>query len=427
MVRIGVAVFHSPPHPAGVYAQEVTLAGFRLSARFRLPRLRPTPQRLRRIIAAFAEWGYDEVYLDWHDNFPWTIDERFHSPDAYGEQLVAGLVREATGCGIALNFLFPAPDDLDFVARIPPYQRLFRDESRHRVLELSSPSACKFYTDLIDDFADLLPEAATALIDYRPATMQPELLARSVRRFRERGLRVAVFYTGSVERFSRDLSQLLDGFDLVAVPLSEAKALARTFPGRLIPALSIPSSDKGYAAIGGVAADGSMKGQPFLLNHEPAAHGRHPNGAVLHQSIEETLPAFRVAGERLGTSRVGGQPEPLESGSWQEVEALDRRLEMLLEEGWRCVRAAREELYDAPHRETARELLERAASAYRESVVVSVELLPRLTEIVDPLRLEHAIEGIIGALYEEYLALCGRAGLAVTAEAPKGRRFRPAP
>lgn len=399
------------------------MAGFRLSIRYTLSGLKPTPQRLRELIAAFARWGYSEVHLDWRDSFPWAMDERFHDSGAYREDLVAGLSREARGHGITLSSVFPAPDALELIARMKSYRRLFREEPAGPVLGLDTPAGRSFYAELADDYLSLLPDASTVLIDCRAGAVAPRLLARAAQHFREQGLRTVAHYAGPAGRLPEDLPALLEGFDLVALPYADARIHSRAYPGRLIPVLSTHAERDAVtdeARSGGPGAESDL-----LLSFQPqrgAAEGRTAGG-ILFESIETELPAVRLAAERFGIARTGGvrAQTPDDTTAVEGIVDLDRRLEEALGEGWRWSRAVHETLHDAAGRAPRRELLESLAGAYRRALDLSRELCSRLVEVVEPIGLEQALAMRLGALYEEHLALCGRAGVLVTVDAPDVR------
>lgn len=377
---------------------------------------------MRRHVAAFAQWGFREVYVDWCGSFPWGLDERFHAADAYREDFVAGLAREARGRGIVLGSVFPAPDSLGAVARLTSYRRLFRRGPAGPVLELATPSARSFYAQLIDDYLRLLPEAATVLIDCRPEAVELTRLAEAVRPFREQGLRVVARYCGTAGRMSEDLPVLLEGFDFVALPLADATSPTPAHAGRVIAYLGTQAERDTLPAP--APPGGEAKAPSLLLCFQPEEEGADTAREVslLGESIEVRLEAMRLTAARL-TARARGDRR--EEGSEREATTpiaglsdLDRRLGEALAAGWRSVRSVREALRDGSDGATLSPMLEALAEAYRKAVGLAGEVRRRLVDVVEAGRLERALGRLLGALYEEHLELCGRAGISVVVAAP---------
>ncbi len=379
-----------------------------LSIHYRLSELRPTAQRLRELVSLFGRWRYHAVYIDWGNSFPWSFDDRFRNPDAYREELVAGVFRD--GKEIKVNSVFPAPHELEFVSRVASYQHLFRFEKEGPILDLGEPAGRKFYGDLVDDFLGLLADPGTVLLSWRERHLPLSTMVAALRLLRESGMPVAVRCCPSTPLTRETVDSILEDSEFVVVPGTVRSRLGDRWGERLVSSCSVATERDREAAheiarrLPAMISVGPDECADIEELSSPAKNrfGDDPAG-FLSESIELSLEHVRSLGESgkgegaLDVRRIG---------------EFAAGLSLSFDEAWRLIRRIRESIAAGLERnetlESARVLLDRLHRVRLQAAGSAKDLLALMGDRIDPGRLQRALARRTGPLDEEYHMLFGR-------------------
>lgn len=394
---------------------------------FRLSELRPTAQRLRELVALFAGWGYRALYLDWGDSFPWALDERFREPDAYREELVAGILREGRERGITVCSVFPGPDELRFAARVPSYRHLFRFESEKPILDVEEPAGRKLYNDLLDDFLRLLPEPGTLLVNWRGWPVELSSFMTALRLARESSVAVAVRWCEAGAPAPHALEALLELSSFVVVPEVGRPAEDGPTGDRIVTELGVRPAEKGEPA--NREADLAGTGRAVMISFDPDLCGRRSGHPAFRTAAREAAGSVENPSHALSGEQTGIVAETIEF-SLEEVRSFGgssfgdavverrsaretaERLAATTDEAWSSIRRVREAIAGGRPpglgAEALRPLLAHIHDARAETEALAERLAEALSDRVDPGRLRRSIARRIAALDEEYHMLVGR-------------------
>lgn len=401
-----------------------------LSIHLRLTRLRPTGQRLRQLVAAFAGWGYRSLYLDWRDSFPWTFDERFHGENPYREELVAGIYAEARGQGLAVNTVFPGPTELGFVARTPGYGHLFQTVDGLLLLPPTSRPARKFLDDLVDDFLALLPDPGQVLLDWPEAGFSAEAARCWTAPFRDRGVSLIGRYYSPGRARTQTIESCLSFCDEIILPIDSRADCKGSVGDRVIWEASVLSPDDRKTvealirtSMREVGVGKSTGADPLLLAFQPGVRrgsadvtGRH--AGLLRGSIELSLNEARSLAE-LSRGVDGDFASEIPTWPGGDVVETERLalgvddLQRTIDEGWRSIRAIREGCVshagrlEPGTREESLDLTLLEASR-NEAARLSAELLDLLSPAIEPERVRRELASVVVPLDEEYFLLLSR-------------------
>lgn len=120
--------------------------------------LAPSPERLLSLPRLFAAAGFNAVLVEWEDAFPWTVDERFRGPNAYGPETVAAFRDSAATAGLEIIPLVQCLGHLETPLGVPGYERLREVPGDPSCLNPLAEGALELVRDMVDDVLALLPE-----------------------------------------------------------------------------------------------------------------------------------------------------------------------------------------------------------------------------------------------------------------------------
>ena len=136
----------SPPAPPACRAVHLDLKG-----------LPPTPARLLSLLPLFVAAGYNAVLVEWEDSFPWTVDERFRSPEAYTADEVRALVHAAAEHGLELIPLVQCMGHMETALSPDDHAALREQPNRCDGLNPLAPGARELVASMVDDVLALMP------------------------------------------------------------------------------------------------------------------------------------------------------------------------------------------------------------------------------------------------------------------------------
>lgn len=394
----------------------------KLSIFLNLATLRPVPERLRRLVAAFGSWGYDGLCIEWDDAFPWATDERFRGAASYREELVAGLYQEAAGRGLELDAVFPSTDSFGFAARMPVYRHLFRWDGPAPRLDLGSPAGRKFYADLVEDFITLVPEAGMVVLDHSRSSASAEDLRFAAELFGKRRLGLRLPSEIAQHSPGLPLRELAPIFETLFIP--PGMPFDTTPFGRVIYTIRAFGEPERKASMGLLDEMVSGTDRPdtaagLLLSFQRRRN--EPAAQILGDSIELVLERVRAFGEEAGGRRGREAAARRKEREYAATEASDLqndllgargasiagRLEVTLASGWSCVRQIRELL--AEERSWERDdatgvpvTMERLQEIRMEAQHLAGDLFAELGSKIDPDMLRRRLDAALFPLSEEY-------------------------
>ena len=118
----------------------------------------PTAGRLMTLLKLFAAARYNAVLVEWEDMFPWTVDPRFRSPDAYTAGDVVRFRETARNEGLEIIPLVQCLGHMETPLKVPGYEHLREEPDSSSVLNPLAPGACDLVMKMVDDVLKLMPD-----------------------------------------------------------------------------------------------------------------------------------------------------------------------------------------------------------------------------------------------------------------------------
>ena len=116
----------------------------------------PDSNRLIDFLESLIGLGYTGVLLDFGAMFPWSLDDRFRSEEAYAEEVIGGLHEVAAKAGFEIIPVFDFFSSIDYVLCEPSYSHLMIRNSSPALLDPMAPGARGFVEALFEDMTSLL-------------------------------------------------------------------------------------------------------------------------------------------------------------------------------------------------------------------------------------------------------------------------------
>jgi len=124
----------------------------------------PSAERLFELPSIIEENGGQDVYLKMICNFPWEFEPRMRAESFYPDNVTEHFFKLCSAAGMKITFLFPGPNDLERLLRLPGYSRLsFRDAEVLRV-NPDSIGLKSFFESVIEDVVSLVPNVGSFAI-----------------------------------------------------------------------------------------------------------------------------------------------------------------------------------------------------------------------------------------------------------------------
>ncbi len=117
----------------------------------------PTPARLLSLLKVYKAAGYNAVLVEWEDQFPWTVDERFRNETFYTPEQVKALCDEAKRLDIEIIPLVQCLGHMETPLSLADYAKLREVPDRVDVLNPLAPGARELVEKMIDDVLKLVP------------------------------------------------------------------------------------------------------------------------------------------------------------------------------------------------------------------------------------------------------------------------------
>jgi hypothetical protein len=117
----------------------------------------PTAARLLSLLSVYKAAGYNAVLVEWEDQFPWTVDQRFRNETAYTPEQVLAFCTEAHRLDIEIVPLVQCLGHMETPLSIADYAKLREVPDRSDVLNPLAPGARELVEKMIDDVLKLVP------------------------------------------------------------------------------------------------------------------------------------------------------------------------------------------------------------------------------------------------------------------------------
>ncbi|MCC6679300.1 MAG: family 20 glycosylhydrolase [Phycisphaeraceae bacterium] len=117
----------------------------------------PTPDRLINGLDLVKACGYSGLLIEWEDQFPWTVDQKFRGPTCYSADDVRRLVDEAARRDLELIPLVQCLGHMETVLRHEDYAALRELPETIDLLNPLAEGAAALVQRLIDDVLALMP------------------------------------------------------------------------------------------------------------------------------------------------------------------------------------------------------------------------------------------------------------------------------
>lgn len=117
----------------------------------------PTPERLISLLKVIAAARYNAVLVEWEDQFPWTVEERFRNETAYTPEQVKAFHETAHHLGIEVMPLVQSLGHMETPLSLPEYAKLREVPDRPDVLNPLAPGARELVEKMVDDVLAATP------------------------------------------------------------------------------------------------------------------------------------------------------------------------------------------------------------------------------------------------------------------------------
>lgn len=119
--------------------------------------LQPTFEHLLELLPIFQDAGYEALLMEWEDTFPWTVNKKFRSANAYTEEQVLAFNQEAANCNLEIIPLVQCLGHMEIFLGISDYKSLREQSEYSDVINPLAEGTEELITSLIKDILRLSP------------------------------------------------------------------------------------------------------------------------------------------------------------------------------------------------------------------------------------------------------------------------------
>src|SRR3954464_3655187 len=118
----------------------------------------PTAERLVSLLKVISASGYNAVLVEWEDQFPWTVDQRFRNETAYTPEQVKAFAETAHHLAVEIIPLVQCLGHMETPLSVPDYAKLREVPDRPDVLNPLAPGARELVEKMHEDVLALMPD-----------------------------------------------------------------------------------------------------------------------------------------------------------------------------------------------------------------------------------------------------------------------------